>query len=228
MPTTDGLSGVLFDWDGTLVDSAAASYRSYVQVFSEYGIEFDRETFERTYTPDWYRTYEAVGLAREHWPRADARWTQAYGEVASALLAGARAALERLAASGLRQGLVSSGDARRVRREIEAHGLGGFFGETVVCGGETERRKPDPQPLLVALGRMGVPPGEAAYVGDSPEDVAMAKAAGVFAVGIPGSFPNRDSLAAAAPDLLAPSLDAAVDALLSRSGGRSASESGRV
>lgn len=219
MPGKDGLRGVLFDWDGTLVDSAAASYRSYVRVFSEYGIEFDRAVFERTYTPDWYRTYEAVGLAPQHWPAADARWTQVYEEEASVLLPGVRDALERLHAAGLRQGLVSSGDARRVRREIEAHGLRGFFGETVVCGGETERRKPDPQPLLVALERMGVPPREAAYVGDSPEDVAMARAAGVFAVGIPGGFPNRDTLAAAAPDLLAPSLDAAVNALLASSPG---------
>jgi len=214
MLKTGGLRAVLFDWDGTLVDSAAASYRSYVRVFSEYGIEFDRVAFERTYTPDWYRTYEAVGLAKEHWPEADARWTQAYEEETSALLPGARAALERLADAGLRPGLVSSGDARRVRREIEAHGLRALFGEAVVCGGETKRRKPHPQPLLVALERMGVPPGEAAYVGDSPEDVTMAKAAGVFAVGIPGGFPNRDTLAAAAPDLLAQSLDAVVDALL--------------
>jgi phosphoglycolate phosphatase-like HAD superfamily hydrolase len=51
-------------------------------------------------------------------------------------------------------------------------------------------------------------------VGDSPEDVAMAKAAGVRAVGIPGGFPNRAALAASAPDLLAPSLEAAVAALL--------------
>ena len=52
------------------------------------------------------------------------------------------------------------------------------------------------------------------YVGDSPEDVAMAKAAGAFALGIPGGFPNREALAASAPDLLVSSLAAAVEALL--------------
>ncbi len=54
----------------------------------------------------------------------------------------------------------------------------------------------------------------AAYVGDSPEDVQMAHAAGVFAVGIPGGFPNRHALGCAAPELLAPSLEAAVSTLL--------------
>jgi phosphoglycolate phosphatase-like HAD superfamily hydrolase len=85
---------------------------------------------------------------------------------------------------------------------------------TAVCGGETARRKPHPEPLLVALGRLGLSPPECAFVGDSPEDVAMAKAAGALAVGIPGGFPNREALAASAPDLLAPSLEAAVSALL--------------
>jgi phosphoglycolate phosphatase-like HAD superfamily hydrolase len=61
---------------------------------------------------------------------------------------------------------------------------------------------------------MGVAAAESAYVGDSPEDVEMARAAGVFAVGIPGAFPNRELLRASTPDLLAPTLRQAVEALL--------------
>jgi beta-phosphoglucomutase-like phosphatase (HAD superfamily) len=63
---------------------------------------------------------------------------------------------------------------------------------TVVFGGDTPNRKPHPEALLLALERMGVAPGRAAYVGDSPEDVEMARAAGVRAVGVPGGFPNRE------------------------------------
>ena len=110
-------------------------------------------------------------------------------------------------------GIVSSGDGSRVRGEMAALGVASLFA-TAVCGGETARRKPDPEPLLVALERLGVAPGECVYVGDSPEDVAMAKAAGAFAIGIPGGFPNRAALTASAPDLLLPSLEAAVEALL--------------
>jgi HAD superfamily hydrolase (TIGR01549 family) len=152
-------------------------------------------------------------VPRDRWPEADARWTECYENEASRLVPGAREALERLAARAVRQGLVSSGDGSRVRRELLALGVDGFFG-AVVCGGETTRRKPDPQPLLLALDRLGVPPAAAAYVGDSPEDMAMAKAAGTFAVGVPGGFPNREALAAARPHLLAPSLEAAVRAIV--------------
>jgi HAD superfamily hydrolase (TIGR01509 family) len=204
---------VLFDWDGTLVDSAERTFRCYAQVFAVYGIEFDRAAFERTYSPDWYRTYEGVGLPREVWAEADARWVACYETEASHLVDGARDGLERLSRAGRMLGVVSSGDATRVRSEMAALGVASLFA-TAVCGGETARRKPHPEPLLTALGKLAVPPAECAYVGDSPEDVAMARAAGALAVGIPGGFPNRDALRASSPDLLVPSIDEAVAALL--------------
>ncbi len=213
MAPANGFRAVLFDWDGTLVDSAERTYRCYVQVFATYGIGFDHAAFERTYSPDWYRTYQEVGLPRDRWPEADVRWISCYEAEPSGLVPGARETMERLAGAGRAQGLVSSGDGTRVRREVQALGLEPYF-SAVVCGGETARRKPDPEPLLVALGQLGIAPAETAYVGDSPEDVAMAKAAGAFAVGIPGGFPNREALAASGPDLLAPSLHDALRILL--------------
>ena len=213
MNARDGLRGVLFDWDGTLVDSAEKSYRCYARVFAAYGITYDTALFERTYAPDWYRTYEAIGLPREVWSEADARWLECYDSEPSRLLPGAREALERLAGRGLVQGLVSSGDPRRVKQELAAHAVARFF-PVVVCGGETAERKPHPEPLLVALERLGLAPEEAAYVGDSPEDVLMAHSAGVLAIGVPGGFPNREALATAAPDLLCPSLESAISTLL--------------
>jgi HAD superfamily hydrolase (TIGR01509 family) len=213
MAGANGRRAVLFDWDGTLVDSAERTFRCYARVFEVFGIAFDRADFERTYSPDWYRTYDAIELPQEHWAEADARWIACYETEPSELVAGARLALERLAAAGATLGLVSSGDATRVRTEIAALELEPLF-KVAVCGGETARRKPHPEPLLVALERIQTAPTECAYVGDSPEDVAMAQAAGAFAIGIPGGFPNREALVASAPDLLAPSLDAAVAALL--------------
>jgi phosphoglycolate phosphatase-like HAD superfamily hydrolase len=84
-----------------------------------------------------------------------------------------------------------------------------------VYGEDARRRKPHPDALLLGLERLAVSAARAAYVGDSPEDVEMARAAGVYAVGIPGGFPNRDALSASAPDLLAADLEEAVTTLLS-------------
>jgi HAD superfamily hydrolase (TIGR01509 family) len=211
--TRKPLRAVLFDWDGTLVNSADKTYHCYVHVFGGFGIRFDRERFEQTYSPDWRQTYAAVGLPREQWALADARWIDCYQGTTSALVPGTKEALTRIRAHNLRQGLVSSGDGRRVRQELETLGVAGFF-EAVVCGGDTARRKPDPEPLVAALDRLGLDPAEAAYVGDSPEDVQMAQAASVYTIGIPGGFPNRQALTASAPDILAPSLDDALRELL--------------
>jgi pyrophosphatase PpaX len=56
--------------------------------------------------------------------------------------------------------------------------------DTVVGGDETDRHKPDPAPLLLALERLGAHPDEAVYVGDSPFDMQAAKAAGLHAIGV--------------------------------------------
>jgi HAD superfamily hydrolase (TIGR01509 family) len=211
------LRAVLFDWDGTLADSAEASFRSYARVFPEFGIPFDRAAFERTYSPDWYHTYRELGLPEEHWDEANARWLDYYAHEPPVAVEGAHAAVTRLHQAGVAMGLVTSGSRVRVERELEQLGFARFFA-AVVCHGDYHHRKPHPEALLLGMARMGVRAEESAYVGDSPEDVRMARAAGVFAVGIPGAFPNRDLLVASGPELLAPRLDTAVDALLARLG----------
>lgn len=209
------LRAVLFDWDGTLLDSAEASFRCYVKLFACFGIPFDRDTFRRTYSPDWQRTYAALGLPRERWAEADARWLALYRLERSDLVPGARESLRRLSALGLACGLVTSGDGSRVRGEIGSFGLEAHFG-VLICAEDAPSRKPHPAPLLIALEGLGVRAGRAAYIGDSPEDVEMARAAGVLSVAIPGGFPNGEALAASCPDLTATDLRSAMDRLTGR------------
>ena len=211
------LRAVLFDWDGTLVDSAEATYRSYVSLFASFGIPFDRSRFAESYSPNWQDTYRRVGLGEEHWPAADRRWMDLYGQERNALIPGVLPALKRLRAAGLLLGLVTSGDRDRVSSELRALELERFF-RVVVCGGDLPARKPRPEPLLLALERLQVEARDAAYVGDSPEDVLMTRAAGAFAVAIPGGFPNHRALEASTPDARAASLEAAVALLLARGG----------
>jgi HAD superfamily hydrolase (TIGR01509 family) len=201
------LRAVVFDWDGTLVDSAAVSYRCYSRLFESFGLPFDREAFARTYSPDWTRTYEALGLPRARWDEADRLWLDLYGREHSALFPAARETLDALATEGFAIGLVTSGDRMRVTAELRDLGLDSLF-RSVVCGGDVKPKKPHPAALLRALDSLGTPPAHAVYVGDSPEDVLMARAAGVLSVGIPGGFPNREALLAARPDWVVFDLEA--------------------
>jgi HAD superfamily hydrolase (TIGR01509 family) len=209
-PTT--LRAVLFDWDGTLADTAEPSYRCYVRMFADFGIAFDRDAYRRTYSPDWYHTFASVGLPRERWHDADERWLAYFADEVPLLLDGVHETLEALAARGVMSAIVTSGSRPRIVRELAHHGVEHHFRE-VVCGADTERRKPHPDPLQLGLTRMGLAPQDAVYVGDSPEDILMAKAAGVFAVGVPGPYPNREALVSSAPDALAEDLAGVVAAL---------------
>jgi HAD superfamily hydrolase (TIGR01509 family) len=217
IPGRAHIDAVLFDWDGTLVHSADVSFRCFETVLGGYGIAFDRAAYAATYSPNWHRTYTAVGLPREHWSDADARWVERYGSEAVPLIEGARAALDRLTGAGLTVALVTSGDRVRVERELILHGLDRIFG-VVVCGPDTVNKKPHPEALLLALVRLAVPPGRAVYVGDSPEDVEMARNAGAWSVGVPGGFPNVLALERSRPDVLAPRLADAVEAILGAGG----------
>ena len=218
MSPSSALRAVLFDWDGTLANTAEASFRCYQKLFSAYGIAFDREAFQRTYSPNWHLTYSALGLPTDRWAEADARWLEHYGEEEVALIEGAREALGRARGAGLVLGLVTSGDCVRVGRELAVLDVAGFFA-AVVCAEDIVHRKPHPEALLLALDRLRLRPPQAAYVGDSPEDVEMARAAGVWAVGVPGGFPNRDALAASVPDVIAPTVVSAVEGLLAKAVG---------
>ncbi len=217
IPPRSAIDAVLFDWDGTLVDSAEASFRCYETVFGGYGIRFDRDAYASTYSPNWHRTYTAVGLPEDRWTEADARWVDGYCRLEIPLLPGAREAIERIAAAGLAQAIVTSGDRTRVTGELERHGLARHFA-TLVCGSDGLAKKPHPEALLLALERMKVPPARAVYVGDSPEDIEMARSAGAHSIGVPGGFPNAESLERSRPDLFARTLTAATDALILRPG----------
>jgi HAD superfamily hydrolase (TIGR01549 family) len=209
-----GLRAVLFDWDGTLLDSAEATFRSYQKLFGSFGIAFDRARFAETYSPDWYRTYTAVALSREHWPTADSRWLELYAAEEPTLISGAAEAILLVRGAGLSTGLVTSGSRSRIERDLEKLGAASFF-DVLICSEDAAHKKPHPAPLYRALERLGVVPGEAACVGDSPEDIEMARAAGVFSVAIAGAFPNREALEASAADFQTATLGAAARHLIS-------------
>lgn len=210
------MRAVLFDWDGTLADTAEASYHCYVRMFAEFGIPFDRDAYARTYSPNWYHTFQQLGLAEEHWNHADERFLVHFAEHQVDLLEGARHLIETLTARGFVTGLVTSGSRSRVERELELHGLAEHL-QVRVFGSEVTHKKPHPEGLLLCLERMKIRAEEAVFVGDSPEDIEMARAANVYAIAVTGGYPNRDALLAAKPDAYTDSLVEVVRLIEARS-----------
>ncbi len=195
---------VLFDWDGTLLDSYLADSRAYVAMFRALGIDWGLEELSRHYSPDWYRVYRAARIPRSQWAQADRLWRSAYASERPALLPGARTVIRRLARS-FTLGIVTSGSAGRVRQQLRDFQLRDSF-TTCVFSEDVTQRKPHPAPLELALRRLRAEPGEAVYVGDTPEDVVMARRARVRAIGVLGPFPTAKRIRSARPDLLLQSI----------------------
>jgi HAD superfamily hydrolase (TIGR01509 family) len=191
---------VLFDWDGTLLNSYAADTRAYLAMFRALGIDWGLEELARHYSPNWYRVYRAARITRARWDEADRLWALAYRRENPDLLPGARRIVQALKREFL-LALVTSGNRRRVRRQLREFKLADSF-SVCVCGEDAPLKKPHPAPLQLALERLRMEPEECVYVGDTPEDVEMARRAGVRPIGILGPFPTARRLRAARPDAI--------------------------
>src|SRR5262249_31313441 len=103
-------------------------------------------------------------------------------------------------------GFVTRGDGVPVHQHVKEFDWWDTFAARV-CNGDTRERKPHPAPLQLALRRMRLAPESTVYVGDSPEDLQMARSAGVrAAIAVLGPFPTEKSLRAAKPDALVESI----------------------
>lgn len=169
-------------------------------MFRELHIDWTIRDVDRHYSPNWHLIYRAARIPRADWERADRLWEKAYRKEAPRLLPGARSVLRRLEKRFV-LGLVTSGNRRRVRRQLRAFGLGGHF-STCVCCEDAPKRKPHPAPLLAAMEQLNVGPRHCLYIGDSAEDILMARRAGVHAVGVLGPFPTAERVRAARPDAM--------------------------
>ena len=196
----DGVAGVLFDWDGVLLDSLGAAFNVYNKIFARVGTrQLTREEYLELQSPNWYEFYEKVGLPRALWKEVDSEWLRLYDEERPGLHPDALGCLDSLREAKLRLALVSNGSRSRVEAELAKFGLKRYF-EVVLFGEKKEELKPSPVMLERALGVMGVRPRSAAYVGDSPADIQAAKNARVPSIAIARGPIQRERLSKESPD----------------------------
>jgi pyrophosphatase PpaX len=176
---------VLFDLDGTVIDTGSiilASMRHAVEtvIGGEYS---DEQLMAAVGGPGLEAQMQALDPERvDELVRVYRAHNEPLHETISAF-EGMPAVLDELKDRGHRLGIVTAKRRATVELAFARIPIEHLF-ETVVGGDETERHKPDPQPLQLALERLGAQPGDAAYVGDSPFDMQAAKAAGCFAIGV--------------------------------------------
>ena len=196
---------VLFDLDGTLVDSGPIILASYRHATcSVLGLDVPAAELmalvggpgllEQMRLFSAERADELVSVYRAH-----------NEPLHAGLLAfpGIEAALHALKAQGRRLGVVTAKRKPTVELAFAAVGIGDLF-DVLVGSEDTERHKPGPEPILRALDLLGASAGDAAYVGDSPYDISAARAAGVHAIWVSwgGIHDEQRILAGERPDAI--------------------------
>jgi pyrophosphatase PpaX len=195
---------VLFDLDGTVVDTGGIILASMRHATREVlGQEFtDHDLMKAVGGPGLAAQMEA--LSPDHVDELvtvyRAHNLPLHEEVEA--FAGIEDVIVRLHEEGVRMGVVTAKWRSTVELAFARLRVADLF-ETVVGGDETEKHKPNPDPLLLAAHRLGVEPQDCAYVGDSPFDIRAAKAAHMYSVGVTwGRIHDRDTLAAEEPSAL--------------------------
>jgi HAD superfamily hydrolase (TIGR01509 family) len=200
-------AAILFDIDGTLVDSVGAYFEvariaaePFGFVVTEEHIRYSLATgknFWKGLIPQDQRDADAI--LKELFTRAAAQWPQVLLEFGT-LFNGVAQTLETLHCRGIRLGIVS-GARPEVLELLRAEGILEYF-DTIILGSDVTRGKPDPEGICKGLSRLKVQPDKALYVGDAPIDIQASHAAGVRAVSVLTGAADSALLSAHEPDRL--------------------------
>lgn len=203
---------MIFDLDGTLVDTVETRIAAWLRTFGEQGIATDREQVARLIGSDGRRVArvvaEAAGLPidDERAETIDRRSGEIYNELNTnpTPLAGAIELVRTLDIRGVPWAIATSSRQEQVEVSIDALKLARR--PTIVDGSQVENAKPAPDLLLAAARKLGVEPSGSWYVGDSIWDVQAALAAGMQAIGVASGSATAADLEEAGAQLVVDAL----------------------
>lgn len=199
---------VLWDLDGTLLDSRELHWLAWRESLAGEGFSLSREQFDASFGQRndaslavWLGPIAArADLARIAGEKEE-RYRRLVRKRGVELLPGVEMWLARMAGAGWQQALATSAPRLNVDTILEVLGIGSFFA-TVVTAEDVMRGKPDPEVFLVAARRLRAPVYRCVVVEDAPVGIEAARRAGMHCIGV---GPQYASLRA---DLTAPSLAA--------------------
>lgn len=191
---------ILFDLDGTLLDSVPTIIVVTRETLESMGVQADDTLIRHAIGLPLKVQARMFAKGREQQFIDDYRTTyfQHLNEDAH-LFPGTLEMLKRLREQGCLTAIVTSKNRRGTSKAIELTGMDGLF-DCVITAEDVEHYKPDPEPLLKAIEQLGVTPEESLYVGDSAFDVDMAQRAGVMMTAVSWGARTREELDLICPD----------------------------
>ncbi len=215
MPSTPRWPVVVFDLDGTLVDTIGLIVASYQHAFTTVlGREEDETVIRSWIGQPLIRGFRSIDPVRADELFATyLDWNRANTERLIRRYAGIDTLLADLAAAGVRVAAATSKLRGPAKDAVRLTGLDTHL-DVLVTMEDTDAHKPDPAPLLLAVERLGSTVGDAVYVGDAVVDVRAARNAGMAAVGVTWGAGTREAVVGSVPDVVADTVDQLRAALL--------------
>jgi HAD superfamily hydrolase (TIGR01509 family) len=195
------MTAVIFDCDGTLVDSEPLARLAWERALAPYGYALTDADAEACVGLPYPRVHEYFA-ARVTLPAAEPFWTEFSGELFTLIdtelapFDDAVDAARELRSRGVPVAVASSSPRERLERTLGRAGLLDAF-DVVVAGDEVEHGKPAPDMFLLAAARLGVRPSACVVIEDSPPGVQAGRAAGMFTLAVCRVPGTEASLAAA-------------------------------
>jgi HAD superfamily hydrolase (TIGR01509 family) len=210
------LRAVLFDHDGTLVDSEPIHFLIWKAVLAPYRFLLTEEQYRERYAgvPTLANARDLVqrfGVAEDPAVLAEAKnaATRDYlRRSAFPLMPGVREAIANFAGLGLRLAVVTGASAFGVDATLRAYGLASHFA-VVVSVDDVRHSKPAPDSYLLALERLGLPAGDCLAIEDTEHGLAAATGAGIRCLALPTAMSRHHDFSQAAAVL--DGMDAAAD-----------------
>lgn len=210
-PSADVVEAVLFDLDGTLVDSDPLHYSTFRDILQEVGFQGGDPITEEFFSENISGKHNDV-VAAALFPDWDERRRQKIMDDKEALFRreavhnlkpvhGLHKLCKWIENRGLRRAAVTNAPRENAELMISAVGLTDFF-ELLVIGSECGRAKPFPDPYLKALEHFNIPSSRAFALEDSPSGLKAAVAAGLAVVGVTTRNPGQELIDAGATFLI--------------------------
>jgi HAD superfamily hydrolase (TIGR01549 family) len=204
---SEPVRAVLFDVDGTLLDTTEFIYGGFEHTLATHGHPAaERTAYARVMGKPLDVCYtelapgcDPVLLCETHrtWQASNLHLSVPFRETVEVL--------RTLSDAGLRLAAITSRSRRTSVHTIEQAGLAGYL-DLILSAEDVSAIKPDPAPILLALEHLSIPPAAALMVGDTDADILAGRAAGVRTIGVTYGFHGSDILAYA-PDLTIDTLD---------------------
>lgn len=197
---------VVWDLDGTLVDTVGLIVASYQHAFQKVlGHPWDEAEIKSWIGQSLYGAIQrAVPEHADEVFREYTAWNVANTERMIAVYAGVPELLRTLKAAGVRMAIATSKRRQPAEWALQLCGLDGLA-PLLVTHEDVDEHKPSPRPLLLALERMQANPEEAVYVGDAAVDVIAARNAGMQAIAVTWGAGTREAILAESPAAVADS-----------------------